>query len=376
MDGSPLTFRSEPCEAVDPLQVFAAAGAALRFYWEQPAAGRFRVGVGCAARLTVSGHERFSAADELAGRTFGRIRWEGPGPRIAHLLGGFAFAPARSANGLWQGFADGELRLPELLYWREHDLCIRDALVGSHWADLRPRPLAVGQPVRGVVEIGNGGPEPYVARVERILDGIRAGDLQKVVLSREVHITAGAPIDAVAWLVALRERYPNSTLFAVGEGDTVFLGASPERLVRVEGDVVSTAALAGTAPRGASRAADHALGAALCDSSKNGAEHAIVVSHLKSALENCCDDVEVASEPVLLRTRTVQHLCTEIRARSRAARPCRCWNSLAAFIRRQPSAAPRARRRCAGWPSTSRPIEAGSPGPSATCSRTVTGSLR
>jgi isochorismate synthase len=321
MDGSPLTFRSEPCDAVDPLQVFAAAGAAPRFYWEQPAAGRFRVGVGCAARLTVRGHDRFRAADELARETFGRISWEGPGPRISHLVGGFAFAPAQSTNGLWQGFADGELRLPELIYWREQDRYVRDALVGSHWADLRPRPLSLGHPVRGVVEIGNGGPEPYVACVERILDCIRAGDLQKVVLAREVHITAGSPIDAVAWLVALRERYPGCTLFAVGEGDTVFLGASPERLVRVEGDVVVTAALAGTAPRGASRAADHALGTALCDSSKNGAEHAIVVSHLRNALESCCDEVAVASEPVLLRTRTVQHLCTEIRARRRAVAP-------------------------------------------------------
>ena len=321
MDGSPLTFRSEPCDALDPLQVFAAAGAAPRFYWEQPAAGRFRVGVGCAARLTVRGHERFRAADELSREAFARIRWEGTGPRISHLVGGFAFVPAQATNGLWQGFPDGELRLPELVCWREQDRYVRDGLVGSHWAGLRPRPLAVGQPVRGVVEIGNGGPEPYVARVERILDRIRAGDLQKVVLAREVHVTAGSPIDAVAWLVALRERYPMCTLFAVGEGDTVFLGASPERLVRVEGDVVVTAALAGTAPRGASRAADQALGAALCDSSKNGAEHAIVVNHLRNALDSCSDEVEVASEPVLLRMRTVQHLCTEIRARRRAGAP-------------------------------------------------------
>jgi salicylate biosynthesis isochorismate synthase/menaquinone-specific isochorismate synthase len=84
---------------------------------------------------------------------------------------------------------------------------------------------------------------------------------------------------------------------------------------------VETAALAGTAPRGASRAADQAIGEALRDSSKNGAEHAIVVRHLESALAGCCDDVDVAREPVLLRTRTVQHLCTEIRARRRAAAP-------------------------------------------------------
>ncbi len=316
-----FTFRSEPCDTIDPLQVFAAAESAPRFYWEQPAAGRFRVGVGAAARLTVEGASRFQRAGSGARDLFGAIAWEGPGPRIAQLVGGFAFSPAPLANGLWRGFPSGELRLPELVYSSDGAGCVRDVLAGSRWTALRPRPLALGHPVRGVVEIGNGGPEPYVGRVQRILDEIREGSLQKVVLAREVHVTAGSPIDPVAWLVALRERFPTCTLFAVGEGDAVFLGASPERLVRVEGDTVRTAALAGTAPRGASRAADQALGEALCDSSKNGAEHAIVVRYLADALADCCDEVAVAREPVLLRTRTVQHLCTELTARRRPGAP-------------------------------------------------------
>jgi len=326
----PIKLRSEPCEAVDPLQVFAAAGSAPRFYWEQPAAGRYRVGVGSAARLVVAGAQRFLDAEAGAQELCSRIAWEGPGPRIAHLLGGFAFAPATKAGGLWQGFPDGELRLPELAYWREGDRSVRDVCTGSRWDGLSPRALALGQPVRGVVEIGNGGPEPYVERVQRILEGIRAGQLRKVVLAREVHVTARAPIDPVAWLVALRERFTSCTLFAVGAGDAVFLGASPELLVRVQGDRVSTAALAGTAPRGASRAADHAFGEALCDSSKNAAEHDIVVRYLQEALADCCDDVEVAREPVLLRTRTVQHLRTELAARRRRVAPV----SLLELVRR------------------------------------------
>ena len=317
----PISFRSEPCETIDPLQVFAAAGAAPRFYWEQPDAGRFRVGVGSAACLAVTGARRFREAEAGAREIFSRVEWEGPGPRIAQLFGGFAFAPTRMSGGLWQGFPDGALRLAELVYSREDGRCVRDVRVGSRWAGLNTRALAMGHPVRGVVEIGNGGPEPYIKRVQSILEGIRAGELQKVVLAREVHVTAGAPIDPVAWLVALRERFTNCTLFAVGEGDAVFLGASPERLVRVQGDRVTTAALAGTAPRGASRAADHALGEALCDSSKNAAEHDIVVRYLRSALAECCDEVEVAREPVLLRTRTVQHLCTELSARRRSSAP-------------------------------------------------------
>jgi isochorismate synthase len=321
MSGLAPSIRSEPCEAIDPLEVFAAAGTAPRFYWEQPSTGRFRVGVGCAARLTFTGAGRFTQAGIAAQELFEAIRWEGPGPRVAQLLGGFAFAPSRTASGLWQGFPDGELLLPEVTYWRDDKHCLRVACAGSPWLNLRPRPVALGHPVRGVVEIGNGGREAYVERVQRILEQIRAGRLQKVVLARAVHVTAGSAIDPVAWLVALRERFPTCTLFAVGDGGAVFLGASPERLIRVRGEWVETAALAGTAPRGASRAADQALGEALRDSSKNGAEHEIVVRYLQSALDECCDDVEVAREPVLLRTRTVQHLCTEIRARRRTESP-------------------------------------------------------
>jgi salicylate biosynthesis isochorismate synthase len=316
-----LAFRSAPCEALDPLQVFAAAGQAPRFYWEQPAAQRFRVGVGCAGRIAVEGPDRFRQAESAAHELFASMTWDGPGPHVGHLLGGFAFTASPARTSLWQGFPDGELRLPELVYWREGDRYLRDACIGSRWAALQPRPLALGHPVRGPAEIGNGGPDVYVDRVQRALAGIRAGQLDKVVLARAVHVTAGSAIDPVAWLVALRERFPTCTLFAVGEGDAVFLGASPEQLVRVHGEQVETVALAGTAPRGASTSADRALGLALCDSRKNGAEHDIVVRHLQSVLADCCDGVEVAPEPRLLKTRTVQHLCTELRARRRPDAP-------------------------------------------------------
>jgi salicylate biosynthesis isochorismate synthase/menaquinone-specific isochorismate synthase len=213
------------------------------------------------------------------------------------------------------------LRLPEVAFWSDGNRSTRVSRAGSAWINLRPRPVALGHPVRGVVEIVNGGRDAYVEQVQRILDDIRAGRLQKVVLARAVHVTAGSDIDPIAWLVALRERFPTCTLFAVGDGPTVFLGASPERLLRAQGQWVETAALAGTAPRGASRTADHALGEALRDSSKNGAEHAVVVQYLRSVLDECCDDVQVAREPTLLRTRTVQHLCTEIKARRRERSP-------------------------------------------------------
>ena len=313
--------RSESCDAIDPLQVFAAAGSAPRFYWEQPSAARYRVGVGAAARIRVSGAGRHAEAEAAARELFARLRWEGDGPRIGRLLGAFAFAPDGPRGETWDGFPNSELFLPELVHALEDGKHDRAVLQGSRWASLQPRPLALAPPARGVVEICNGGPDAYRRQVELALEAIRGGRLSKVVLAREVHVASSSSIDAVAWLLALRERFPTCTLFAVGQGDAVFLGASPERLVRVRGPRVETAALAGTAPRGASRAADRALGEALCDSSKNGAEHDFVVRHIESVLRECCDDVEVAREPTLLRNRTVQHLCTDIRARRRDVAP-------------------------------------------------------
>lgn len=310
-----LTLRTEPCDPVDPLQVFAAAGSAPRFYWEQPSARRFRVGIGCAARVSVAGKGRFGQADAEARALFDRIAWEGSGPRVAQLLGGFAFAPGMEASGPWRGFPDGQLTLPELTCWREQDRYVRDSLCGSAWADLRPRPLALGRAASGVVEFANGGLERYAQRVQLALEGIRSGRLEKVVVARDAHITAGSAIDPVVWLVALRERFPSCTLFAIGEGDAVFLGATPERLVRVRGETVETAAIAGTAARGASRTSDQALGEALLNSSKDSEEHAIVVRFMESALAACCDSVDIDPQPRLLKTRTVQHLCTELRGR-------------------------------------------------------------
>jgi len=321
MNGARLRFHSEDCRPLDPLQVFAAAGSASRFYWEQPSARRFCVGVGSAASEEFTGTGRFRAAAAAAEALFARIDWEGPGPRLGHLVGGFAFACGAHEASLWHGFPDGVLRIPELVYWRDDTRHVRDTCLGSRWASLQPRPLAFASPVRGVAEFGHGGAEDYERRVRRALQDIDAGLLQKVVLTRAVHLTTRAPIDAVAWLVALRERFQSCTLFAVGEGEAVFLGASPERLVRVAGPEVLTAAIAGTAPRGASQDADRRLGEALRASFKDGSEHAFVVRHLRSALAQCCDGVEVALEPRLLKTRAVQHLCTELRARRRPQDP-------------------------------------------------------
>jgi len=96
-------------------------------------------------------------------------------------------------------------------------------------------------------------------------------------------------------------------------GDTCFLGASPERLVRVDGRVVRADGLAGSTARGSTAEEDRSMGLALLASSKERHEHALVVHALRDALEPVCANLTIPGQPILLRMPNVQHLHTPVK---------------------------------------------------------------
>src|SRR4029078_1944062 len=120
-------------------------------------------------------------------------------------------------------------------------------------------------------------PERYEEAVARAAARIRAGGLEKVVLAREVQVRAPVPFPAGSVFAGLRAGYPSCFCFCVGTPTAAFIGASPELLVRRGGARVSTVALAGSTRRSADPAVDDHLGERLLHSSKDLAEHRIVV---------------------------------------------------------------------------------------------------
>jgi salicylate biosynthesis isochorismate synthase/menaquinone-specific isochorismate synthase len=103
-------------------------------------------------------------------------------------------------------------------------------------------------------------------------------------------------------------------VFAVGRGDAAFVAASPELLVRREGQRASTVALAGSARRSADPSIDDHLGEQLLQSDKDREENEIVVRRIASALRPHAVWVTAAPEPALVRVANIQHLGTPIRA--------------------------------------------------------------
>jgi menaquinone-specific isochorismate synthase len=110
--------------------------------------------------------------------------------------------------------------------------------------DLEPCPPPVA--AAGGFSVEPGVPvETYLAAVTAGRDEVRAGRLTKVVIARDVLVTADRPLDVHAILLRLRAAFGSSYRYSM-EG---FVGASPELLVARHGDVVRSHPLAGTAPR-------------------------------------------------------------------------------------------------------------------------------
>jgi isochorismate synthase len=143
-----------------------------------------------------------------------------------------------------------------------------------------------------------------------------------VVLTRA--LVAGNPgIDLAALLAELRQRDPEVHLFAAPAGEEgAFVGATPETLLRREGDRVVSLPHAGTAARWPDDPGrDREAAEALVRSAKNQHEHAAVVEAVAETLTPHCTELRVDSEPHLVATATVWHLATAVRGRLRPSAP-------------------------------------------------------
>ena len=137
---------------------------------------------------------------------------------------------------------------------------------------------------------------------------IAAGDLDKVVLARDLVVDAQARIDPRSVLQRLAGRYDNTWVFAV-DG---LVGATPELLVRREKCLVTSRVLAGTIRRTGDDAHDLALAASLARSSKDLEEHEYAVRSVADALAPHCSSTNVPEAPFVLHLSNVMHLATDV----------------------------------------------------------------
>ena len=332
-----------PAELDLSAAVLAARRADDRFFClEQPDRGGFAlVGLGEVLAVEAAGDDRFrraaSAVSEIARRTLADDPAADPGGPAAAgpvLTGGFAFAPNGGSSPDWASLAPALLVMPEVAMARqdgEARLTVNVGIDGdeapeapveralARLAELAPvsMPLLDPHPVERARVASALPPAHYEEAVARAVERIRAGDLDKVVLAREVRVHAPERLDPAPVLGGLREVFPACYCFCVGTPELAFLGASPELLVRREGARAQTVALAGTTRRSADPAVDDHLGEQLAQSPKEREEQGIVARRIQRSLEPVSLWTAAAEEPQLVKVHNVQHLATPIRAQLR-----------------------------------------------------------
>jgi menaquinone-specific isochorismate synthase len=287
------------------------------------------VTAGVAARVPVgTGPERFERAAVEVAALLGRIPYEGPLRPGTPAMGPIAVGALPFEEG-----SPGELIVPALVVGRGPDGRGWVTKVGSSSspafrlsapllsppegfrAKKQRRPLN-GAPVLDRKE--HPSREEWTQAVRRALSAIHAGELEKVVLAREVTLEAPAPFDRRQVLERLRRSHPSCFTYAAGS----FVGSSPELLVGRRGDEVFSRPMAGTVARGATPTEDDRLAGALQRSPKEAEEHALLVEAVLDALTPVCVGPPTAAPAEVVRLATVSHLATLVAGRLRPPAPC------------------------------------------------------
>ena len=295
----PVTVRTVPLP--NPARLLSLLPDTGALAWVRNAQGL--VAWGEAARAEFSGPERFSRAQRWWSSFVNdadiddSVAIPGTGP-VAFASFAFDPNPGHSVVVVPRvvvGMRDGVAWLTEIN-------------MGDDGVTVLPADAARRDP--GSVTFGEGSRtvDSWQKAVASAVARISAGELDKVVLARDVSVTLDDPVDPRTVLDRLAEAYPECWTFAV-DG---LIGATPELLVRRTGDVVVSRVLAGTIRRSQDSGKDARLAEMLLASDKDHEEHRYAVGSVAAALAAHCTDLDVPVRPRLLRLANVQHLATDV----------------------------------------------------------------
>ncbi len=336
--GSPrLVSISLTVGALDPLAVLESIFEAgePHFYAERPSLQTAISGAEAVLSAEAGGPGRFAAVQRFVDDTLARTIAVGDvtapfgGPHFFTAFSfhdtveaGEPFPAARVFVPRWQVARAGErtTAVANLLVAPDADLT---ALTQRVWRahakfrhfDYAGGPAALAAPAAVTTppqrrEVGD-----YRAAVAAALREIEAGAFQKIVLARAQDVQAGRALHPLRMLNGLRQRFPDCYAFSLADGSgRSFIGASPERLVRVSQGVLQTEALAGSARRGAGASEDAALAATLLQSEKDLREQGLVLDSIRRRLEGLGLSPRHPATPTILRLANVQHLRTPVEA--------------------------------------------------------------
>lgn len=258
-------------------------------------------GSGYALSVDVSGADRMASLSTALRKLLSG--WHATIAPSPLAFTGFSFDPRISQS---QPLPDALLWVPELLLrttdsqtWVTFSCTPNRAgqALGNwqqRWNDWQPPPPCSAHTL---CSYSSSDPD-FLARGHAALEAIAAGEVQKLVLTRALHLQTDAPVALQSVLEYLAAHYPTCATTGISCEGWAFVGASPETLLRLKGAHVEVDALAGTTWNAASS----------LRSDKNRREHEFVAQAAFDALSQLCTEVTHLQEPNRIQIGTLSHL--------------------------------------------------------------------
>lgn len=288
-----------------------------------------------AIHLTVAGSDRFAAAQNFIRSTLAttitigteRLPFSGP-----HFFCSFAFFDESLASNSY--FPPATIFLPKWQISRQQDSCI---IVANTMVEKEINVKKIAENIWqvfdkiasrsypkltnyihnsiAVKQIPVHDANQFKTSVKSALELIESRYFSKIVLSQAINVISETTFSAIDSLNNLRLSYPGCYVFLTNNGQGQnFIGASPERLISIHNNHLSTDALAGSAPRGKTEAEDGHLAKGLLHSEKDIREHRVVIDFIVDRLSQLGITPNCSPVPRLLQLSNIQHLWTPITA--------------------------------------------------------------
>ncbi|WP_265446166.1 isochorismate synthase [Flexivirga meconopsidis] len=264
------------------------------------------VGWGVAAGIHTGGTARFAEAEQwwsdVVGSAVVRSEVDLPGSGLV-AVGSFAFSAASDAGGV--------LHVPATVVGRRNGVAWVTSISAAPELSGAPVIRSAEKPLPPVISGSRDGAltgDEWARAVGAAVRRIQSGALDKVVMARDVVVTADGPIDPRHLLARLTSAYANTWTYSV-DG---LIGATPEMLLRREKGLVTSRILAGTIRRTGDDERDLTLAASLARSSKDLEEHEYAVRSVADALSPHCSSMNVPESPFVLHLPNVMHLATDV----------------------------------------------------------------
>lgn len=335
VDSSHIVSISLEVESVDPLAVLQqiAQPNQLSFYFEHKSDKSAIAAIDAVAQLQTNGVNRFSQAQKFVNSCLDKIIKVNTSNEVTtspHFFCSFSFFDTISQINY--PFPAATIFLPRWQLSRDGDRCV---LVANFLIDNQTNLSELYQDwcqkIRTInlskFQTCSKNDYNSISRSQQIqniknfkqsivssLKLIESNYCQKIVLAHPLDVSCEQPFNLLQSLENLRTIHPGCYVFAVSNGKGQnFIGASPERLISISNQQLSTDALAGSAPRGKTLAEDTKLANCLLNSKKERHEHRVVIDFITQCLNQLGIVPQILS-PQLRQLSNIQHLWTPMQA--------------------------------------------------------------